>query len=164
MLALALLFALAAEVAQARFLPDTSPEFAEWRRSWSESAEGSCPFTLSLGGAHAFSAEALVVFGEISGGGPGAYRSFLLRSTDGGHSWHETLTPVLASSVSDLSFVSEREGFALVGWVVEGPGTLRLYHTSDAAAHWTFVSAVPKPHNLDFPAGFACSTPRRCQV
>jgi photosystem II stability/assembly factor-like uncharacterized protein len=164
MLALVLLVTLAPEAAQARFLPDTSPEFAEWRRSWPESAEGSCPLTLSLGGAYAFSAEALVVFGDISGGGPGTYRSFLLRSTDGGRSWHETLPPILASSVSDLSFPSEQEGFALVGWVVEGPGTLRLYHTSDAAAHWSVVSEVPKPHTLDFPVGFACSSPRRCQL
>jgi hypothetical protein len=161
----ALLVAVAAEVGRAaRFLPDTSPEFAEWRGYVADSRETACPFTLSVGGAYAFDAERVVMFGEIRGGGPGAYRSFLLRSIDGGRTWQETLTPVLRSEVIEVSFVSEREGFALVGWVVEGPGTLRLYHTGDGAAKWNFVSEVPKPHNLDVPIAFACSSSRRCQL
>lgn len=121
-----------------------------------------CPLRLELDGVHAIDANTALVYGDIDEAS--AFRSVLLRSADGGHSWKEVMKPVTGSTVLALSFPTEAHGFAFVEWIVEGPGDLLLYGTGDAGSTWDRVSEVPRPHNLDEAISYGCSSPLRCTV
>lgn len=163
MLSALFLLVLPVEPASAvEFLPESSA-VAEWRKQVSGSLDAPCPVSLSVTGAHAFDDHTLLIYGDAAGG-PGAYRSFSLRTEDGGSRWVEVLSPAPASSVLSVSFHSAESGHALVGWVVEGPGELHLFRTDDGGSQWERVSEVPKPHGLDALHDFACTDSARCRV
>ncbi len=87
--------------------------------------------------------------GEPSSG----QQSTLLRSEDGGRHWLEVMNPQKGSSVVDFQMLETGEGWALVMWTVEGPGTPILFHTTDNGLTWTKLSEVPKPDGFGVPAG-----------
>lgn len=84
----------------------------------------------------------------------GYYRSLLLRTEDGGQTWQETLLPEFGSSVLRLHFLEGGEGWALLAWMVEGPGTISLYHTENFGQTWEKVSVVPKCFHDGWPTLF----------
>jgi len=154
------LFATAAEV---RFAPDCSLEVSRWRTANPDWLEGQCPLTLSVNGLQHERSGIVLLFGDLSAA-QGSYRSTMLRSVNGGTTWEEVMSPALASSVVAISFADSETGFALVGWVVEGPGELWVHRTPDAGETWLLVAEISKPHTLDLPTRLECATPLRCTV
>jgi len=84
----------------------------------------------------------LFLFGKLSASSH-SLRALLLRSTDGGARWTEVLPEVEHSEVLDVHFTG-CQGRALVGWITEGPGELRLFATTDCGATWKQRSKLPK--------------------
>src|SRR5574339_95671 len=95
-------------------------------------------------GIYATSEDILFLFGGI-GEPSGGQQSTLLRSNDGGKHWLEVMEPQKGSSVIDFQMLDTGEGWALVMWVVEGPGTPLLFHTTDHGQTWAQISEIPKP-------------------
>jgi hypothetical protein len=73
-----------------------------------------------------------------------AIRSFLLRSSDGGKTWRDVMSPVYGSEVSDVFFLDRRSGWALTLWTTEGPGDVNLFGSKDGGMTWRKISDVPK--------------------
>ena len=151
------------EPAVLRWLPDAATDFDEWLETDPGAAEDPCPLRLEASGIHAFDDREVLLYGHLDTA-PGAYRSFLLRSADGGASWSEVMPPLPGSSVLDVSFTSPARGRALVGWVVEGPGQLWVYGTENGGRSWTRLAEVAKPHNLDLPMSLTCLDAQRCRL
>jgi photosystem II stability/assembly factor-like uncharacterized protein len=72
--------------------------------------------------------------------------SRLFVSTDRGDTWHERRIPEPVRGLEEVSFVSEREG-----WAMSAPDTecdthlVRLWHTSDGANTWDELPATAIP-------------------
>jgi photosystem II stability/assembly factor-like uncharacterized protein len=63
----------------------------------------------------------------------------IFRTTDGGGTWHD-LGPVGNVLVADVWFVSDANGFAIVG---RGNGSSRLITSTDGGASWSGVARFP---------------------
>ena len=150
--------------ATVRLAGDFDPEVAE-EMGWGPLLENedACPLSLSVDGVHALDEREALLYGSLDAA-PGAYRSLLLRTDDGGASWSEVMAPMPGSAVLDVSFASPARGVALVGWTVEGPGTLWAYGTEDGGRSWRRLAEIAKPHNLDQPVRLQCRDHRRCRV
>ncbi len=70
-------------------------------------------------------------------------RSLLLHSDDGGKHWYEVMQPEPGSATTELFFVDDGHGWALVVWTVEGAGPANLYHTKDYGKSWQKLSDIP---------------------
>ena len=81
------------------------------------------------------STKTAVVFGNGAG-------SRLLRTTDGGRTWHPARAPHPPTVVSWLGFADSRVGYALVqtGWdTADRVERQELWRTTDAGARWRVV-------------------------
>ncbi len=106
--------------------------------------------TLNVG-IFAFNKDIAFLFGDVFEAG-GVQQSTLLRSNDGGKHWLEVMHPQKGSSVLEFQMLKTGEGWALVMWVVEGPGAPILFHTTDFGKNWIQLSQVPKPEWYAYPA------------
>lgn len=88
-----------------------------------------------------------------------AVRSFVLRSEDEGRTWTEVGHPVRGSEVLAMSFPDPTIGWALIGWVTEGPGEISTQRTGDGGLTWKRMPVVPKDHYSGWPVAFAFSDP-----
>ena len=109
---------------------------------WLEEAATEYGVSLNLWGIYALSKDVVFLFGSLNAG-PGALRSVLLRSTDGGAHWSEVMHPETSSEVIEVVFVENGDGWALVLKTVEGPGPAYLYHTTDWGENWQRLSELP---------------------
>ena len=103
-------------------------------------------YQLAPRGIYALNRETLFLFGgvkDVSDERWGPYYSLLLRSSDGGKHWHEVMQPVPGSEVVEIALVEAGDGWALVGWISEGPGPASLYHTTDYGESWELLSNIP---------------------
>jgi len=86
----------------------------------------------------------------------GTMRSFLLQTSDGGKSWHESMPPVLGSQLVDVAFSDSQHGWALAQWAVEGPGAPQLFGSTDAGKTWRELTYIrrsqghPSPGDADY--------------
>jgi hypothetical protein len=95
-------------------------------------------------GIYALNKDLVFLFGGLDTF-PGTFRSVLLRSNDGGEHWYEVMEPQRGSEVTEMVFVEDGYGWALVMWTVEGPGPARLYHTTDYGESWQELPSIPYP-------------------
>jgi photosystem II stability/assembly factor-like uncharacterized protein len=93
------------------------------------------------------------LFGAISDSAGSSAQSILLRSGDGGKHWTEVMHPVRGSDVIDFQMFESGEGWTLVMWTVEGPGTVLLFHTKDFGQTWEQIAEIQKPEWFAFPSG-----------
>jgi len=77
--------------------------------------------------------------GWAAGGPPNKPSTWILRTDNGGHTWHRTAT--LPAAVSSLAFTSDR-----TGWATVGRGSLyaggQLYRTADGGRTWTAIGVA----------------------
>jgi hypothetical protein len=74
--------------------------------------------------------------------GPGTIRSLLLKTADGGKSWHEVMSPIFGSEVTNVAFSDPRHGWALAMWTIEGPGTPVLFGSRDEGKTWRQLAEI----------------------
>ena len=103
------------------------------------------------------------LFGGLSVS-PGTIRSVVLRSDDGGEHWCEVMESQQGSDVTEMVFVEDGLGWALVVWTVEGPGPARLYHTTDYGRNWQELSSIPYPGGHSFTFDLQLFSNRQGQV
>ncbi|MFT3891579.1 MAG: hypothetical protein QM730_08105 [Anaerolineales bacterium] len=102
-------------------------------------------------GIYALNKEITFLIGAI-GSSSGNQQSVLLRSIDDGQHWQEVMSPQKGSDVIDFQILETGEGWALIMWTVEGPGTPILFHTTDYGATWRKLSEIPKQEWFSVPA------------
>jgi len=140
------------------FAPVSLFPLPDHQRGWAEDLEPSeNRFALNLTGIHGVDAERAFVFGNIRVGGH-VMRSVMLRTANGGLTWDEVLPPYDQSEVVEVDFVG-CTGFALVGWVEEGPGDLTLLGTQDCGERWELLSELPKSHWSGWPLAMEFQDP-----
>ncbi len=81
------------------------------------------------------------VAGNVEGGG--LRRSILLKTTDGGRHWIETMLPVVSSDIQQLTFLDNGQGWALIIWTVESTGWPRVSRTQDYGQTWDKPVRIP---------------------
>lgn len=75
-----------------------------------------------------------------------SYRPLFMRTANGGSSWDEVLQPSYGRQIVDVHFNNSSEGWALMAWIVEGPGDLSILKTDNGGVSWKLVSEIPKSH------------------
>lgn len=93
----------------------------------------------------------LLLEGRMAYSGDMYSQTMLLASTDGGKNWKQVIAPDFGYEILHLDFVSEKVGYLINFWVVEGAGDLKLYKTTDTGKTWEFISAIPKNDFLCLP-------------
>ena len=88
-----------------------------------------CEIWLQVGGAVIGSGEADFLYGSLACGIP--MRSLLLRRERPGDAWVETLESFSGSEVIGMWRAGTGEVWAVLGWVVEGPGDLFVARSDD---------------------------------
>src|SRR6185436_16101431 len=136
--------------ATATFIPEPVIEFLSPNLLFPPDEYG---LTLDAG-IYALSKDIVFLFGSLYNA-PGTQQSTILLSDDGGKHWIEVMDPQKGSSVLDFQMLDTGEGWALVMWVVEGPGAPILFHTKDFGKTWMKLSEVPKPEWNAYPANMA---------
>jgi hypothetical protein len=84
----------------------------------------------------------------------GTIRSFLLRTADGGRTWHEVMPAVLGSEVTHVAFTDDLHGWALALWTVEGPGTMLLSGSIDGGRTWRQLTEIQRSEGHAVPDGW----------
>jgi hypothetical protein len=85
-------------------------------------------------------------------------QSFLLKTSDGGVTWKEVMSPVISNCVVDVKFSNPKLGYAILDNETEGPGPeLLFYKTSDSGLTWEKMNNVIKPHYSCIPVSFQVS-------
>jgi hypothetical protein len=97
---------------------------------------------LSVNGLRAIDRDVAFFFGGVRVPA-GTIRSFLLRTSDGGTSWHEVMTPVLGSELMHVAFSDPQHGWALAQWAVEAAGTMVLFGSTDGGKTWRQLAEIP---------------------
>ena len=87
----------------------------------------------------------------------GTIRSFLLRTADGGRTWHEVMPAVLGSQVTHVAFSDDLHGWALAIWTVEGPGTMLLSGSRDGGRSWRQLTEIQRSEGHAVPDGWPLS-------
>src|SRR5690349_4391558 len=87
----------------------------------------------------------------------GSIRSLLLKTADGGKSWHEVMSPVFGSEVTHVAFSDPRHGWALTMWTIEGPGALVLFGSRDEGRTWRQLAEIGSSPGHAVPDGFPVS-------
>jgi hypothetical protein len=111
---------------------------------------------LNVSGLCAIDKNVAYLFGGV-GVAPGALRSFMLQTTDGGKTWHEVMSPVIGSEVTNVAFSDRQHGWALVMWTVEGPGSLVLFGSADEGKTWRQLSEIGRSPGHAVPDGYPVS-------
>lgn len=96
------------------------------------------------------------LFGGV-GVAAGTIRSLLLRTVDGGNSWHEVMSPVLGSELIHIAFSDPQHGWALALWSVEGPGAMLLSGSTDGGKTWRQLTGFQGSQGHPIPDGFPLS-------
>lgn len=117
-------------------------------RTWKEMPSEGMPAALAGEGAFAASGTCIAVEGKrnvwFGTGGPGGARIF--RSTDGGHTWAITKTPMSSgksAGVFSLTFWNERQGVAVGGdYTKEREARDNVAVTSDGGRTWTLIKGA----------------------
>lgn len=73
-----------------------------------------------------------------------AYQPLVLRTSDGGKTWAETLPSEYGNSINSIQFVGKKTIFLTTMWVIEGPGEVNLFRSDDAGKTWNKVSKIPR--------------------
>jgi hypothetical protein len=107
---------------------------------------------LNVSGLRAIDKDVAFLFGGV-GVGAGTIRSFLLRTGDGGKSWHEVMSPVLGSELTHVAFSDRQHGWALAQWTVEGPGTMLLFGSTDGGTTWRQLTEIQRSQGHAVPDG-----------
>ena len=97
---------------------------------------------LNVSGLRAIDKDVAFLFGDVRVAA-GTIRSILLRTTDGGESWHEAMQPVPGSELTHVSFSDPQHGWALAQWAVESAGTILLFGSTDGGTTWRQLT---QPH------------------
>lgn len=84
----------------------------------------------------------------------GTIRSFLLRTTDGGTTWHEVMPAVRGSEVTHVTFTDDLHGWALALWTVEGTGTMLLSGSVDGGRTWRQLTEIQRSEGHAVPDGW----------
>ena len=111
---------------------------------------------LDVGGLRAIDKDVAFLFGDIRVAA-GTLRSCLLRTSDGGKSWHEVMPPVLGSALTHVAFSDPEHGWALAQWAVEGPGTIVLFSSSDGGKTWRQLTEIQTSPGHAVPDGIPLS-------
>ena len=111
---------------------------------------------LNVSGLCAIDKDVAFLFGGV-GVAAGTIRSFLLRTADGGKSWHEVMSPVLGSELTHVAFSDHQHGWALALWTVEGPGTMLLFGSTDGGKTWRQLTEIQRSQGHAVPDGFPLS-------
>jgi photosystem II stability/assembly factor-like uncharacterized protein len=101
---------------------------------------------VEFNGLYALDKKTAFIFGAVDnlGGGNGtSHRSILLRTTDGGKHWVETMIPKRGSDIQQLTFLDNGQGWALLQWTVESEGAPRVSRTQDYGQTWDKPVLVP---------------------
>jgi hypothetical protein len=101
---------------------------------------------------YALNKDEVFLFGSVSDSTGSSAQSMLLKSSDGGKYWVEVMQPVKGSDVIDFQMLESGEGWALILWTVEGPGTALLFQTTNFGQTWVQIAEIPKPKWYAFPA------------
>jgi len=109
---------------------------------WLTEEAGQNGVNLRLWGIYALNKDVVFLYGSFTTA-PGTLRSVLLRSSDGGRHWKEVMRPEVGSEITELAFLPNGQGWAVVMWTIEGPGRTYLYHSADSGIHWQRVSEFP---------------------
>jgi hypothetical protein len=111
---------------------------------------------LNVSGLCAIDKDVAYLFGGLDVA-PGALRSFMLQTTDGGKTWHEVMSPVVGSEVTNVAFSDHQHGWALVMWTVEGPGALVLFGSTDEGKTWRQLTEIERSPGHAVPDGYPVS-------
>lgn len=98
---------------------------------------------LEVSGLRAIDKDVAFLFGGVRVHA-GTIRSVLLRTSDGGKSWHESMPPVLGSELIHVAFSDRQHGWALAQWAVERPGTPLLFGSTDAGKTWREITHIER--------------------
>lgn len=104
---------------------------------------------------YALNKNEVFLFGAVSDSTGSSAQSMLLKSNDGGKHWVEVMQPIKGSDVIDFQMLESGEGWALILWTVEGPGTALLFQTTNFGQTWAQIAEIPKPEWYAFPAKMA---------
>lgn len=107
---------------------------------------------LDVSGLRAIDKDVAFLFGGIDVAA-GTIRSFLLRTCDGGRSWHEVMSPVRGSELTHVAFSDRQHGWALSLWAVEGPGTMLLFGSTDGGKTWRRLTEIQRSLGHAVPDG-----------
>jgi hypothetical protein len=124
--------------------------------SWMSEQADEDGVDLNVSGLRAIDKDVAFLFGGV-GVAAGTIRSFLLRTADGGKSWHEMMSPVLGSELTHVAFSDPQHGWALALWSVEGPGTLLLFGSTDGGKTWRQLTEIQRSQGHAVPDGFPLS-------
>ena len=91
--------------------------------------------TFHIRGIYAINKDMAFIFGGLKTPG-GTIGSLLLRSTDGGVHWKESLNPIDYHDVTHVVFIDDGKGWAISTWQMEGELGTRLWHTTDYGETW----------------------------
>jgi hypothetical protein len=117
-------------------------------------------FALSVNGIYAVDSNVAFLWGSFGAPG-GTYRSFLLRSDNGGKSWQEVMMPGYGGGVMFLTF-KENFGLAVSAWTIEAFGPLQIFGTTDFGENWQHLSSAG--HTLGIPLGLRIEDERNWQI
>lgn len=70
-------------------------------------------------------------------------RSIFLRSKDGGHSWQEIMKPVEYGYISEILFIGDGIGWAMMKCYYEGSESTHIYTSKDYGESWVLAGSVP---------------------
>lgn len=96
---------------------------------------------LRIYGIYGLSRDEVLVYGGLAAGG--YFRSFLLHSGDGGHSWKEVAVPIELGYVSEIFFIDGGIGWMLADRSPEGIENVYLFQTVNFGKSWMFIGQVP---------------------
>lgn len=92
-------------------------------------------------GVKGISRDEVLIFGGMRVGG--FFRSYILRSGDGGHRWREVNVPEELSYTNEVVFVDGGIGWAVTLRCPEGIESARLYRSADRGKSWQAVGPLP---------------------
>lgn len=119
---------------------------------------GSDAFTLgvSIQGADQNTA---FLYGNFYGNGVSAHKSLILRTDNGGKTWHEVFPAQISNSIVHLAFPTAKIGYAIQMFDVEGPGAPEVWRTVNGGKTWKLVKELPRKTPYDSFVGASFTSP-----
>jgi hypothetical protein len=119
----------------------TFAQFAMERSPLSDQTSNSS-IRLWIGGVRGISRDKALLYGSLSVGA-GDIRCLILLTADGGRSWREVMVPEELSTTSELFFLGDGIGWAVVLRTPEGIESANLYQTYNHGRNWQLVGPLP---------------------